>query len=452
MSATQPAPVAPAPDPGGRVELPPPTAAAPQRRPGLRDLLGKGTTPQVLRRWSLLVAGACVLAALVANASTAAFSTSTRTIRDNTGPVLVTTQNLLASLAEADAAATAAFLTGQDEDPIARRAYLDALGRATDQLEDVSALIGDDPETHEALKDVAHSITRYVGLVESARATNLAGLPVGEDYLVDAVGVLAGDLTQASNRLGEATTQRLEEDARALQTRGTAAMVVLAVALALLVVGQVRLARRTRRLINIPIAVATLLVLVSTIWSIAAIGSANVIFANARDDGFDAIETTARVQTAGFGAKGAETVALITGDTAARTRADQLITDVSSTGGTSEGLLAELALAADTEREAARVEEAAVRWSRYLESVSVLRSAGSDAQAVAVAVGPLSADFNGFNFAVEGILADNRDQFLDGLDAASRRAAPLPPLTLLAPLLAAVLALLGYQQRIGEYR
>ena len=62
------------------------------------------------------------------------------------GPVLVATQQLVASLAEADAAASAAFLSGQNEDPEQRRLYEQALARAGQQVEEIAALAGDDDD------------------------------------------------------------------------------------------------------------------------------------------------------------------------------------------------------------------------------------------------------------------------------------------------------------------
>lgn len=439
------APVAPAPDPAGRHRLPPPQRMLTTRSSQLR-------TPELFRRWSIVATAACVLAAVVGSLAIGAHTRAADRIEANTGPVLVTTQTLLASLAEADAAATAAFLSGEDEDPTARRAHLDARARAVAQLEDASALIGDAPATHDALKDVGEALARYVGLVEAARATNLAGLDaVAEDYLVDAVEALANDLTRGTDRLSASATERLESDASALTSRGIFAMVALFVALAVVAWLHTRLSRRTRRLVNLPLAAAGLLLLVAGVWTVVSVGSAQSAFDDARDQAFAAIATTAEVQASSFGANDAETIALITGDTEQRRRADDLAALVATSADDEGGLLGELqAAAGDDAREAARVREARVRWGRYLAARDGLRVASQGRRLEAFR--ELSSAFNGFTFVTEGILADNRDEFFAGLEATTSRTRGLPVGVLALPLLAAVLALAGFQLRINEYR
>ena len=72
------------------------------------------TTPGRYRLWSLVTAFLLALATVTAVASASQMRSSTRTARSTSGPVLVATQQLVSSLAEADAAASAAFLSGRD--------------------------------------------------------------------------------------------------------------------------------------------------------------------------------------------------------------------------------------------------------------------------------------------------------------------------------------------------
>lgn len=444
-SAQQQAPVAPAPDPAGRVAAPDPASVVARVRRGT-------STPDRLRRWSVVSAAVCVLAAFVATIAVGAYGASTDSIRDNSGPVVVQTQTLLASLAEADAAATAAFLSGRDEDPTARRTHLDARERAAAQLEDVSALIGDDTAAHDALKEFTADLTRYVGQVEAARATRLAGLDeIGQQYLGAAVTTLSTDLTQGGQELIQLSEARLDEDASSLGTQSIVATVVLLAALALLLWYQVRLYRTTRRILNLPLAGATLAVLVAAVWSAASMTASQAAFDEARDEAFVAITTVSEIQTAAFALNDAETIAVITGTEADVTGILEEVTRVER-----------LRDIADTEREASRALEAVTWWGRYLERRETLRGAlapvlpdgAADARLVEVeaAYRDMSAAFNGFAFTVEGILADNTDQFTAGLEAATDRTAGLLFAALILPLAAAALALWGFQLRINEYR
>jgi hypothetical protein len=78
--------------------------------------------------------------------------------------------------------------------------------------------------------------------------------------------------------------------------------------------------------------------------------------------------------------------------------------------------------------------------------------AGRRSEAVTLFQGEGLAAFNGLNTAVESVLSDNRDQFLDGVDDASRAVGITPYLTIVLPVLAALAILLAIQRRLGEYR
>jgi hypothetical protein len=423
------------------------------------------TTPGRYRLWSIVAAGSLLAAALVGWVASTALRSGTDRIRNNAGPVLVATQQLVASLAEADAAATAAFLSGRDEDREARRLYEQALARANAQIEDVSSLIGADVETHASLKDLSVAVTRYAGLVEAARATNQAGVAGADRYLVDALNLLATAVADDAARLTESTRQRFERDEGrrdrgvypALALGGLAAVVLLA--------AQVWVARQSRRLVNVPLALATLLTVGAVGWLAVATFRSGSDIQGARARGYDSIALTSRIQTTAYRAKADETVALITNDQSRRAAATATAATVLSGPVTGqvvesvrlgqppavEGLLIDAAREADSARERAAVAEMLVRWQRYQDTAAQLRSTTDAAQARAVAVGPGSSTFNGFNFSVESVLSDNRDQFLDGLASAARRLGNLTTIVLFAPLAAAAGALGGFQLRINEY-
>src|SRR5438874_5563116 len=135
------------------VQRPPDAPRAPGRAkaPSAAADAGRGTgrraartTPARYRMWSIAVAGLIALATLAATASASQMRSSTRRARANSGPVLVAAQQLVSSIAEADAAATAAFLSGRDEDPEQRRLYEQALARSSEQIEDIASLAGVD--------------------------------------------------------------------------------------------------------------------------------------------------------------------------------------------------------------------------------------------------------------------------------------------------------------------
>jgi CHASE3 domain sensor protein len=425
------------------------------------------TTPGRYRLWSLAAGVLLVAATVTAFASASTMRSSTRRAEAGSGPVLVATQQLVSSLAEADAAASAAFLSGRDEDPEQRRLYEEALGRAGSQVEEIASLAGQDPQVRAVLGRVSVQVTRYAGLVEAARASNKNTAADANGYLVSAVQLaeqlVAGDVKVLTDNAQAGL--RHDQDHR--NAGFVVAAVVLLVAVAVLVFGQLRMVRVSRRILNPPLALATILALVALGWLAYANRASGNDMANARQDGYDSIVLTARLASAGFGAKASETLAVITGDASQRRVADAGATQVAAgpfTAANAEvvrqgepaaappGLLRDAAVAADSPRERAAVAEAALRWQRYQNTVATLRAAPNAAAAKAVAVGPANSDFNGFNFSVQSILGQNRGQFLDGLGSAANRTSTIPAAVLLLSLGALAAMFWGFQLRINDYR
>lgn len=425
------------------------------------------TTPGRYRLWSLAAAALLVAATVTASASATFMRSSTRHAESSSGPVLVATQQLVSSLAEADAAASAAFLSGRDEDPEQRRLYEEALGRAGQQVEEIASLAGKDPAVRTVLGRASVQLTRYAGLVEAARASNKNATADANGYLVAAV--------QLAEQLVEGDVKVLTDDAQAAlrddqndRNQGFwVAAAALVAAVALLALGQVRMVRLARRIVNPPLALATILALVALGLLVYANRASGNDMGDARRDGYDSIVLTARLGRAGFGAKASETLAVITGDASQRRQADvgaaQVASGPFSDGaadlirrgeprGAPPGLLLDAAVAADSPRERAAVAEAGLRWQRYQNTVATLRAAPNPAAAKAVAVGPANSDFNGFNFSVQSILGQNRGQFLDGLGSAADRTARTPPLVLLLLVGALAAMFWGFQLRINDYR
>ena len=437
----------------------------------MKPLLGRlrvlgSTTPGRYRLWSGTVAAALVALALVGTAAATALQSATDGIRQNSGPVLVATQQLVASLAEADAAASAAFLSGRQEDPEQRRLYEEALARANAQLEDVSSLVGDDDAAHRSLKNVSVQVTRYAGLVEAARATNRAGVAGAEAYLVEALDLLGAVVAGEVSALTRITQERFGRDEAGRDAGVLVAAAVALVAVGTLVAAQRAVTRMSRRLLNVPLVVATGAAVAAAAWLVVANARSGDDLAQAREFGYDSIALTARIQSTGFRAKADQTVALITNDAARRANADRAAAELLAAAVTpadveaarqgrplaSAGLLADAAARADSPRERAAVAAMLVRWQRYAETVAEMRAAADADARRAIAVGPGSSTFNGFNFSVESVLSDNRSQFLGGLQDAGDRLRFLPVVALLLPLGAAAAALLGFQLRINEYR
>ena len=94
-----------------------------------------------------------------------------------------------------------------------------------------------------------------------------------------------------------------------------AALAVALVAALLLVAGQLWLARRTNRILNPGLLVASLVGLVSLIWLVTALTVARTHLIAARDHGSAPVEALARAETAALQAHADESLTLINRDT-----------------------------------------------------------------------------------------------------------------------------------------
>jgi CHASE3 domain sensor protein len=401
-------------------------------------------TPRLYRLWSGVVLGGLIAMAVGGAAFAVGARAATNRLSHNTGPVLVATQTLVASLGEAEAAATAAFVSGRPEDRDQRNDYLDSIARADQQLEQIAALVGNDPTAHSVIQSLAVSVTRFAALIEAARAENLDGVKGAASSLVAAVDLLAATVSGDAAHLTAIAEQRFASQTHARSRWAGLAVALAVVALAALLVGQVHVAVRARRVFNPGLLAASFLVIGVLVWLTTADARVGDDLATSRRAGYDAIALTARIQTSGFASKSDDTLAVITGDRTKASAADGEAATVSQ-------LLAQARSGTVSARAQAAVVETQVRWARYRAGVTAAR-ASTAAASQSLSVGGLSSTFDGFNVSVESMLGDSRSVFTAALARAGDRLNGLQPVILIGLAAAAVLALAGYQVRIDEYR
>lgn len=407
-------------------------------------------TPTILYTWAGAIA---VLMLIVAALSFFAVRTMTTTgdrIENSTGPVLISTQGLVASIAEADAANSTVFLSaldGGDEDVSQRRLYESALARAPQQIEDISAGIGDDVETHDALKRVAQQLTSYAGVVEQARFSNLNDVGNAEALLSESL-VLSGENGMLGNAedVASRTGAQFEEDLSAGNTAVLAALVAIVITFAVLIVAQVRLKALTKRLFNIGLVLSTVCVVALFVWLLVASAFRAGDLSSAEAEGFGDITGAAELLTAAFEYKTDEARAIIEADPS-ELPDEALATEISS-------LISALDGSGDSARERALTLEVNQRWERYLTTSETIASNvrnGDINSARALVAGSGNQNFNGFNTSAEALSLLNQDEFTSAVLDANARIQWLNFGTLLLPLLAGIFAWLGYRPRINEY-
>ncbi len=409
-------------------------------------------TPARYRLFSLICLAAIAISGVAAAIAAFILTTSADRVEDNSAPVLIAVQDIRASLAEADSAATSVFLSGGQGDPQQQRLYEQAIDRAGQQIEEVARLIGDDEAAHDSLKRVTSQLTRYSGLVEASRLANTEGIEGAGETLSEALGLTRDVMDPELASVTQRARDRLDQDEAGGVDLALIATAFAALAVLILIVLQLRLSRATHRLLNPPLVLATLLMVIVTAWMLVSIVDRNTESDAANDGGYDSIAITSDIQTTAYRFNTEQSLALISGSDIDTIRRDELIAELEA----GDFALLNRALdKADSSREQAAATEMQIRWQRYRAvSDEILKLANADdiAGAKQLSQGSGGSAFVGFNTAVESVLLDNREQFLDGMSEARNTLDWLQLAMIALPIVAALLALWGYQLRINEYR
>jgi hypothetical protein len=408
----------------------------------------------------LLVFGAIAFGALAASAVSARRQAA-HSVATDTEPLLVTAEGLYASLSDADATAATTFLTGGLEAPAQRERYASDLRAASGQLAALARQAGGSTQARAAVQTLATQLPVYSGLVETARASNRQGFPVGAAYLRKASTLMREQVLPAAGQLYEVEARRLSGDYRSGVSAGTllAVIAVVCAMLGLLAVIQVRLARLTHRVFSVAMALATALVLALGVWMIVGlIGEQNALGRTQRT-GSDAVQVLSAARILALRAQGDEGLALVArGGGEVSLRDFDAVTRRLGSPGEPASLLGEAAAIERRSGSAAAIDRLSGTFARYLavhRRVVALETNGRFNDAVNLAVG---------SHAQELSLSDAlNSNLVQEISAAQRRFASaagdatsaLGGLWLAIPLLSvlfAALALYGVVQRLGEYR
>lgn len=231
---------------------------------------------------------------------------------------LVSVQEVRNQLVNADAIASNAFLKGGLEPTEQRAQYDEAITKASKLIATLSGAESDDAG---GFAEVADYLTQYTGLVEQARANNRQGFPVGSAYLDQASTLLRDEMLPPLATLVDNGANRVASAFLSVQN-ALLLLIAAAVALLVLVLAQVWLARRTHRYLNRPLATGTALLLVlgivgTVLFSVTASRAAEV-----RQNSYAATLAVSQALTSATDAKSQEAFTLIKRGSGAAIEAD----------------------------------------------------------------------------------------------------------------------------------
>ncbi len=401
------------------------------------------TTPGAIGVVLVVTTVACVVAGLTVGQQLDAKTVRTEQVLDRTEPLAFAAQSLYVSLSAADAGAATAFLSGGIESPQVRDRYEQALAEAAAALAEATAG-ATDAQTRAIVARIAADLPTYTGLVETARANNRQGFPVGSAYLRQASDLMQTSLLPNAEQLSKARFAAVRDDQEHIGALPWTSIVLLLLVLLACAVGSIVLLRRTNRLVNTGMALAAVATLVTLLWTAGATWTAAQLLETGDSGAGARVENLAGARILAQQARTDETLALITrGDITAPEKAFQTHSD---------DLRGRLTAAGGGDSDA---ERALTNWSagHNAQRTAYEKADYPGAVTQAIGTGPDSSatSFARLDQELRDDLAQARDDLRDGV-AAAGTSLTLSPLGTLFVLLAAAGAVIsGLWPRVKEF-
>jgi hypothetical protein len=269
-----------------------------------------GSTPAKLGLWLAGLLVASLVWGVVAAWTVAEHASAAGNVVTVSEPLSLDAQQIYRSLSAADATEAAAFLSGGLEPLSLRARYQADITGAARELEAATAAAGQSA-AGSSLATLSAGLPHYAGLVETARADNRLGLPLGAAYLREASGFMRATLLPAARDLSAQENAQLAAADQRATGLPYAALAVALIAALLLAASQWWLARRTSRIVNPGLLAASVAGLVSLVWLVIALTAARANLDAARDHGSAPVAALGRAETAALQAHADESLTLI---------------------------------------------------------------------------------------------------------------------------------------------
>jgi hypothetical protein len=375
-------------------------------------------------------------------------------------PVAAASQQIYRSLSDADATAASAFLAGGTMPPELRDRYNLDIATAGANLSKASADVSGVPEAEAQVNELSQQLPVYTGLVETARAYNRQGYPAGAAYLREASGLMRAKLLPAAQELYEIDSQRLADSQAAATSVPWFSLGLVVVLLGALVAAQMYLTRRTNRLLNVGLVVATGAVVVALLWGTVALLIESSKVSNGQEHGTGQTEVIVQARIAALKMRANETLTLVArGDGGEyEDEFEKLATQI--TGDGQDNLLNQArGLAADQETRdlLSAAQKNVDDWLAAHKKIRELDDGGSYQEAVSLAISPdaktsAATMFTKLDDNLLKALRAAREQFAQQTSTASNAMTGLTPGVGVLALVAAAGVTMGIRDRLQEYR
>lgn len=416
------------------------------------------TTPGKLALVSTLVVAGALCFGVVATLAVRSRADAASAARTQTEPLLVQAVTLYDSLSDANATASTTFLTGGLEPRRRRAHYLQDLALATGSLTMLTREVSGSRQARAAVRTITDQLPVYSGLVESARANNLQGFPVGAAYLRQASTLLTGRILLAANQLYAIEATRLGDDYQS-GTSNTSLVVlgiVIALSLGILIAAQRFVARISRRILNLWMLGATLVIAAVSVWAFLALIEQRNALIRAQRNGSDSVEVLSASQVLLSRARSDQSLTLASRGSDELSPVDfERVMNVLSPQGGMIGAVAPLAARAGRGQDAQRLAQEFAQYRAEAAQVTRVRNSGRIGEAIKLAVANAASPSSPSARLTSDLAAQTNAAQARFESQAEDASSALSGLELAIPVLAAaaaILALVGLRQRASEYR
>ncbi|MFF2651602.1 hypothetical protein [Streptomyces sp. NPDC058045] len=371
------------------------------------------------------------------------------------------------SLADANTAASTAFLLGGQGTDASTTQYGKDIDTAARKLAKAAAASEPDSDSAKAVTRLNRLLPRYTGLVERARAGNRQGLPLGSAYLRYANDLMQEQMLPAAEELYASENDRLRGDYDDATPYPWAAIGLGAVALGALAWAQRRSYLHTNRVLNRGLLAGTAACTVLLLWLAVGHTLARSGLNNSYEHGVRSANVLSDARIAALKARGNENLTLVSrgaetddnGEDAFDVeyrKQQHILGGEDGTGGllrTSRSLADDQAGRTPVQKASAAVEE----WQHRHLVARRLDDTGDYEGAQNKVVGPAEGKPTGVSFhqvdtALQSALDHEQGQFLaaarDGRGAMRGLVAGAAVLAVLG----AAATVLGIGRRLSEYR
>jgi hypothetical protein len=271
------------------------------------------TTPGVLGALALLVIVVGLAAGVFSAINVQGRVQALDDLSARSGPLSEAAQEIYRSLSDADATASGAFLAGGLEPQAVRSRYESDIAQAGNAL--ALAVAAREPAdvtaANSPLATLSGQLPVYTGLVETARANNRQGLPLGVAYQREASTLMSTKLLPAAQELYQAEANRVSADQDRAGSFPIVEILLGLLVVGVLIVAQVYLRRHTNRVFNIGLVFGTVAAVISLLWVTFATFSVIGHVDDSRTDGSGQVDVLAQARIATLQARTDETLTLV---------------------------------------------------------------------------------------------------------------------------------------------